>query len=255
MSKRKKEEDDLFIEFEDEEIEEIDLSIKKIEEVDGIRLPMGWGQSVDSIDEVIKHRQSFNLKHGLYANVPMVCKGTECPFHTICTVPLRKRPVFERCPIEIAAILDRNDKYVAELGIGPEDYLDQSQVKDLVDIEIKLMRTNGHLAISGNFIEQVVQAIDEKGNEITRPELHKATEYEERLLNRKRQILSELNATRKSKKHEGPVAETSSYASELMRKANMAKRQIIDVDYTEDDNVNDDSVKSDTATEKGDDQC
>lgn len=234
-----------FSELEDDEQQKNVL----VKSVDGIQLPDAWGQAATSMDQVSRHRQSFNLKHGMFANVPMICKGTECPMHELCDIPIRKRPVFKRCPIEIAAILDRYDKYCAEIGVGPEDYFDQSQVKDLVDIEVKLLRSNGVLAISGHFIEEVVAGIDDKGKEYLRPELHKATEYEEKLLNRKRQILADLNATRKAKGQDQQASEASSFASELMRKAMKAQqdinRTIIDIPFDDDESV-DESVNTDT---------
>jgi hypothetical protein len=220
----------------DEEYEgfEIDFDEEEttalITRVDGIELPMAWGQAATNIDQVQLHRQSFNLRHGMFANVPMVCKGADCPLHKVCTVPLNKRPVDQRCPIEIAAIIDRYEKYCGELGVGPEDYFDQSQVKDLVDCEVKLMRANGHLAISGNFIEQVVSAIDDKGNVHYRPELHKATEYEEKLLVRKSRILTELNTTRKAKKQDKKVDDPSSFAADLMRRAMKARQATVVID-------------------------
>lgn len=223
--------DEFEIDFEDDEEEETGL----VTQIDGVELPLAWGQAATNVDEVQKHRQSFNLKHGMFANVPMVCKGGDCPMHEICTVPLAKRPTGYRCPIEIAAIIEQFDKYCNELGIGPNDYFDQSQIKDLVDIEIKLLRANGHLAISASFIEQVVSAIDDNGKVHYRPELNKATEYEEKLLNRKRAILADLMATRKSKKSDGNVADPSSFASDLMRRAMKAREagQVIEADYVE----------------------
>lgn len=237
-----KEKDELIdedeFEWDDEESEEDESqALAVVTEVDGIQLPTAWGLAATNIDEVQKHRQSFNLKHGMFANVPMVCKAADCPMHKVCTVPLAKRPIGQRCPIEIAAIIDRYDKYCNELGIGPEEYFDQSQVKDLVDIEVKLLRTNGHLAISGNFIEQVVSGIDSDGNAHYRPELHKATDYEERLLNRKRAILADLNATRKSKKQDDHVDDPSSFAADLMRRAMKARQmgEVIEAEAVESD--------------------
>lgn len=210
-----------------------------VTQIDGVQLPAGWGQSVTNMDEVRKHRQSFNLKHGMFANVPMVCKGGDCPMSEVCTVAMQNRPFGQRCPIEIAAIIDRYDKYCEELGLGPNDYFDQSQVKDLVDIEVKLLRANGQLAISGNFIEQVVTGIDDNGNAHLRPELHKATEYEEKLLARKSKILADLNATRKANKSETSVDDPSSFAADLMRRVKKARQTtVIDV---ENDSVNNDS--------------
>lgn len=231
--KRKKIEDEEEFDFlEDEEEEEVERQLKLpvLTEVDGVELPAAWGQTATNIDEVRKHRQSFNLKHGMFANVPMICKGAACPLHELCTIPMSKRPIFKRCPIEIAAIIDRYDKFCEELGIGPTDYLYQSQVKDIVDIEVKLLRAQGHLAISGSFIQEVVATVDERGNTHTRPELHKATEYEQQLHDRKRKILADLNATRKSNKDaNGTMSDPSSFASDLMRRAMSARRNIVDM--------------------------
>ena len=229
--------EELEIDWDDEEDDEGEESKEVVlsETNDGVKLPEAWGQTATNMDEVSKHRQSFNLKHGMFANVPMICKGTECPLHELCTIPIRNRPVFKRCPIEIAAIIEQFDKYCTELDIGENEHFDRSMLKDLVDVEIKLLRANGHLAISGDFIEQVVTAIDDKGNPHTRPELHKATEYEETLLERKRKILNELKATRKSKNDDDVSNEVSSFASELMRRAQQSgyTPDIVDIDYSE----------------------
>lgn len=229
--------------LEDEEVwdDEEEMNVPAlVTKIDGVQLPAGWGQSATNMDEVRKHRQSFNLKHGMFANVPMVCKGADCPMSEVCTVAMQNRPIGQRCPIEIAAIIDRYDKYCEQLGLGPEDYFDLSQVKDLVDIEVKLLRANGQLAISGNFIEQVVTGIDDQGNAHLRPELHKATEYEEKLLSRKSKILADLNATRKANKSDTSVDDPSSFAASLMNRMKKAKQMtVIDV---EDENVVDDST-------------
>lgn len=245
MTNEDMDEEEMDYDFSDEDDEEASKLMPVVTEVDGIRLPDAWGHAATSMDEVSRHRQSFNLKHGMFANVPMICKGTECPMHELCDIPIRKRPVFKRCPIEIAAIIDRYDKYASELGLGPEDYFDQSQVKDLIDIEVKLLRTNGHLAISGHFIQEVVAAIDDKGNVHTRPELNKATEYEEKLLARKSKILADLNSTRRAKNQDTNTNEASSFASDLMRRAQDAQKNGIiempmtmDVYYEDDEDEN-----------------
>ncbi len=242
---------------ETQELEEIDFDIDfdndeepqkevMVHAVDGVELPSAWAQSLTNMQEVTRARQSFNLRHGMFANVPMICKGSQCPSNALCHIPIRKRPTLKRCPIEIGFLVDRYDKLCQELEVGPEDYFDQGQIKDLVDIELKLIRANGQLAIAGHFIEDVVAAVDDKGNEITRPELHKATEYEERLLSRKSKILADLRATRKSKKEGDKLGEASSFAADLMRRAMKAKqgRSIIDVTPSE-DSVSNDTLKGD----------
>lgn len=218
----KKQEVEEEFDFTDEDDE--DLSVPMVQEVDGIKLPDAWSQSLASMDQVSRHRQSLNMKHGMFANTPMICKGTSCPLSDLCDIPIRKRPVFNRCPIEIATIVELYDRYCEQLGIPSNDYLNQSQVKDLVDTEIKLMRAAGVLAIDATFIEEVVFATDNKGNPYSRNELHKATEYEEKLLKQKAKILSDLNATLRQKKDDEKLNESSSFASDLMRRAMAAQR-------------------------------
>lgn len=213
-------------EFDFSDVDDEDLTPATVKEVDGIQLPDAWGQSMTAMDQVSRHRQSLNLKHGMFANTPMICKGTGCPLSDLCDIQIRHRPVFKRCPIEIATVVELYDRYCEELGIGPKDYLNQSQVKDLVDTEVKLMRAAGQLAISADFVEEVVFATDNKGNPYSRNELHKATEYEEKLLKQKQKILSDLNATLKQKKSDEKTNEASSFASSLMQRAMAAQRNV-----------------------------
>lgn len=240
--KRRKFDDDeeiIFGEEEDELYEQANLPAD-ITDVDGIELPLAWGQTATNIAEVQRHRKAMNLKHGMMANVPMVCKGAECPMNSVCTIPIRQRPIFNRCPIEIASIIELYDRYCEQHSVGDEDWFDQSQIKDLVDTEIKLMRANGHLATSADFIVQVVSAVDDKGKAHYKPELHKATDYEDQLIARKYKILSELKATRKAKKDDNNVGDPSSFAAELMRKAMKVQKNIIidaEVEETTDDKV------------------
>jgi hypothetical protein len=225
-------------EEEGESKEIVEAAPQTVAVIDSIELPLAWGQPTTSIDAVRRQRQSINTKHGLFANVPIVCKGGDCPFFQICTIDINDQPIGHRCPIEIAAIIELYDRYCRELDIGEEDYFDKSQIKDLVDCEIKLLRCNGHLAISADFIEEIVTAVDNKGKAHTKPELHKATEYEQQLLQRKRQLLADLNATRAKRNQGNNVADPSSFASELMRRAMKMGRgaKVIDADIIEDDN-------------------
>lgn len=222
MKKEELQEEEMEFDFTDED--ESNLPVSIVTEVDGIKLPDAWGQSSTAMDQVSRHRQSFNLKHGMFANTPMICKGTSCPLSDICDIPIRKRPVLQRCPIEIATIVELYDRYCEEKDVGDKDYFAQSQIKDLVNIEVKLMRAAGQLAISADFTEDIVFTLDNKGNPYSAPQLHKATEYEEKLLKQKFKLLSDLDATLRQRSDENKINEASSFASNLMHKAMAAQR-------------------------------
>lgn len=228
--------DDVIID-DDEEASYLPVAV----EIDDVQLPAAWVTSSRQADAVRSSRKMFNLKHGYLANVPMVCRDKNCPLNGVCTIPQGYRPKGERCPIEIAAVIDGFDKFCKELNVQDDDYFDQSQVKDLVDIEVKLMRTRGVLASAEHFIELVVIGTDSSGNKLETPQLHKATEYEDKLLARKAKILSDLNSTRKQREKNQKSNDPSSFATELIQKAMRAKMRIqvidVDSDEQEDDDV------------------
>lgn len=201
-------------------------------------LPSMWKQNTQGLENVKKARQTIGLKHGMFASVPIICKGRSCPYFQTCWIPEADLQVGERCPIEIGAILERFDKYCAQLNIVPEDEIvDAGLVKDVVDIEIMMVRADGLLAKDGNLIEEVVAGISPKGQEYYKPEIHPAVELKEKLRKEKTRILNQLNATRKDNKDSGGMAnDPSSVAARIIAKVRDLDKQgvIIDASPQED---------------------
>ena len=82
------------------------------EVVEGAVLPQSpqeriWGVSPQSIAVAQNMSQLYKIKHGMFACVPIICKGAGCPFFTSCRVDENYRVVGERCPQEIGAIMAR----------------------------------------------------------------------------------------------------------------------------------------------------
>lgn len=218
--------DEEMIDFTDLEDDSTSNELAVVDKGD-IDIPDAWVMTQDSMDLVQKQRRILNTKHGMYASTPMICKGIHCPQGDICPIAASARPLAQRCPVEIAMIVELHERYTKELGIRDKDFLDQSLVKQLVDIDIKLQRANGQLSIAADFVEKVIFATDSKGNPFYKPELHKATEYEEKLLKQRAKIINDLNATRRQNASDRAGAtEASSFASELMRRAIDAQRQM-----------------------------
>lgn len=185
------------------------------------QLPAAWkfnSQSV-GLENVRKSTAMMKLKHGLYSGIPIVCKGSSCPYRQTCWIDNADLEVGGRCPIEIGAILDRFESYINELGIEPDSAVDLSLLKDIIDIEIMMLRADNSLAISGDFIEQVVAGADNKGRPLIKPELHKAFEAKSKLRSERIKLLNQLNSTRKDKKEESKVkTDPSSVAAQLLMK-------------------------------------
>jgi hypothetical protein len=200
-------------------------------------LPSIWKQSPKSEKNVQIARQTVGMKHGMFASIPIICKGKACPYFQTCWIPEADLQVGERCPIEIGAILDRFDRYCEQLGINPEkEIVDAGLAKEVVDIEIMMVRADGLLAKDGNLIEEVVAGVTPKGQEYYKPELHPAVELKEKLRKEKTRILNQLNATRKDKKGEGDISnDPSSVAARIIAKVRDLDKQgkIIDVSSEE----------------------
>lgn len=165
--------------------------------------PTGWTKNPEAVKAIEVARRLRATKHGLYASVPILCKAEQCPYADACELQqIGMAPYGEKCPIEIAAIEELFYRYCEELGIDPEDKsntVDLVMVKELVDIDIALLRCDKKMAISADFIIDQVVGVDEDQMPVTRKELHPLTEYKEKLRNSKYKTLQLLNSTRKDK--------------------------------------------------------
>ena len=128
-------------------------------------LPDVWGalstrQVTAAHRENIRRAQSMRRQsHGLYTGVPMVCRGVECPFRETCWIDSADLTVGERCPIEIATIMEQYTNYIKELGIDESNKVDQGLVKQLIDVDIGILRADNKMAISADVVRVVIDTI------------------------------------------------------------------------------------------------
>lgn len=204
-------------------------------------LPPEWNISEKGKEGIRLAVSVSNTKHGLYATVPIVCKGDKCPYKNTCSLfAIEMAPAGERCPIEIAQVMKIYNDYVKELEIDETSRVDLSMIKELIDIEITAMRTDKIIAEEATFIEMVPFAVTERGQVLSKPEINKAQLLRDGLIKRRHEILKSLNATRKDKaSQESGFLDPSTYAAELLkRKAAImaAKDKTVDVEFTVVDN-------------------
>lgn len=205
-------------------------------------VPDAWQMSEKGRRAVEQAAERRALKHGFYAHIPIICRGERCPYRDTCfLIENDMAPEGERCPLEIAEVQDLFAAYVSQLNIDPENVVDLSLVKELVDLEVSIVRCDNKLASDGDFIQEVPVGVTPKGMVITKPELHLAVEYKDRLLERRHRILQLLNATRKDKVANKFTVEIdpSSRAAEIMARARevMADAEYLDVEFDERDEV------------------
>ena len=197
-------------------------------------MPPSWMMTEKGKEALRLASGMAKVKHGLYASVPIVCKGQECPYIETCGLDLYgMTPEGERCPLEIAEAIKTFEEYCAELEIDQYSRVDLGLLKELIDIEITLIRADKVIASDPALIQEIAVAINPRGDQITRPELHKAYELKDRLNRRKHEVLRLLNSTRKDKA--GDIARSidpSTYAAELIRRYQESQNAIEAEDYT-----------------------
>lgn len=206
-----------------------------------------WGINANLVQEITNMNRVYSSKHGMFASVPIICKDTDCAYKDVCMVSPGERVVGRRCPMEIAAILSRFEQWCAHFDIDtsqnviePKDLVDVTLIKDLVNIEVQILRAENKIALNGDFMADTLLDIDKKCQpyfgKIVAPE----TEFLITLQNRKDKILNQLNATRKDKASDKRKESASDEAIKLFQQvkdlvaAKQMTSSISDIDF--DDN-------------------
>jgi len=188
------------------------------------RAKIQWMLNPSQEATVSDAKDVMSSKHGMTAHIPIVCRGSNCSYREVCIIEPAYIKEGERCPTEVAVILDRFDKYCRELEIFEQHEVDMSLVREMIDIEISILRADGIIAIDGNMLEEAAVGVDKQGNEITRREAHPMLDMKNSLRRERHRILNLLNSTRKDRTN-GKLGDPSSKAVELLARALELEKQ------------------------------
>lgn len=210
----------------------------QISALTSVEMPRSWKVSEKGMEAIQLAVGMAHTKHGLYAAIPMLCKGEKCPYSKVCPlVDIDAAPEKERCPLEIAMILKKYEEYKDEFGIDERNIVDMELTKDLIDCDIQIFRSENKMAVDGDFLEEFVITVTENGDEVKDNRISKAAEYKEKIQNKKHKILSMMNSTRKDKAGDKLTVQLdpSTYASQLMKQAASMnpREEIIDAEFVE----------------------
>lgn len=210
-----------------------------------------WG--LDKQDVNVSYSR-VNLKHGMYANAPIVCKSHACAYLEDCIIPPSNRVYGRRCPMEAGAIIARQEYWEKHFKIElkddgtykEEDAADVSLIQDLVKLEVKLMRIERKIAISGDFMSETIADVDKKCVEHKEKIVSPESEYEIKLFKEKENVLRLLNATRKDKVGQMKPTQANSESITIfnkVKKKKLEKQVDIDkVDFSTMPEVSDDEI-------------
>jgi hypothetical protein len=165
-------------------------------------------------------------KHSMFTAIPMSCQAKSCPFADTC--PLMKvnlAPKGKPCPLEMAIVTQFTQEYMQELDVHPDNLVEVSMVRDLVDQEVQYMRKTKILA-KESFIQENVIGVDNDGQPIMKKELHLAVDLEDRLHKRRKDLRNQLLATREAKAKVGQTQLDSAQAiSDIITKMRQIEKQ------------------------------
>lgn len=177
--------------------------------------PDNW--SVEQRNAVKGEMSSGKVRTGMYAEIPMQCKGPSCPYARVCPLLARNEaPIGYKCPIEMGIVIEFANNYMREFGVDQNNLVEAGMVRDLVDFEVQYMRSKKILA-QEHFIMDNPVGIDSDGNVVVQAQLHPAVEMDEKILKRKERLLNAFLATREARNKAGQgVLDASTQLANLM---------------------------------------
>jgi hypothetical protein len=129
----------------------------------------------------------------------MRCTAEKCPFADTC--PFEQRGIAPKgspCPIEMALVSQFMESIMTELSVNPDNLIEVSMVRDLVDQEVQQLRATKILA-KESFIQENIIGIDDQGRPLIKKEMHLAVDLSDKLLKRKKEIRNQMMATREQR--------------------------------------------------------
>lgn len=160
-----------------------------------------WNYSPKALEAKKAAMSMLSTKTGLYAKVPINCKGHSCPYATTCVLlEAGLDTPGEKCPLETALIEVRYAGYQDDYGLDASSYTDNTIISEIINLDVMMERAKSLLAAAQTPIEEVMIGVNEAGDALTRPEISKAWEIYERASNKREKLLDTMLGTRKSRK-------------------------------------------------------
>jgi hypothetical protein len=202
------------------ELEKVDKN-KFMKEFESLRpdlfFPDTW--SDEDKQKAVDLVRPQKTRTSMFSSIPMNCEGSKCIFASTC--PLLKEnlaPKGSPCPIEMSIVAQFTAEYMEQLDVVPENLVEVSMVRDLVDQEVQYIRKTKLLA-KEHFIQENIVGVDSDGQPILKKELHLAVELEDRLHKRRKDLRNQLLATREAKAKIGQTQlDTAQAISDIVSK-------------------------------------
>lgn len=198
-----------------------------------------WGINPAVLKQITNVSKVYTSKHGMFASVPILCKGDDCAYKDVCMINKEERIYGSRCPMEIGAILARYEQWCNYFEIkavndvvASEDLVDATLIRDLVNVEVQMLRAENKVALTGDFMADTLLDIDKKCKPYFGKDISPEANFLLQLQDKKVKILNQLNATRKDKAKERNMSNNpSETAIKIFQemKNMMKEKDIVDI--------------------------
>lgn len=188
-------------------------------------MPESWtDEQKEKAVELVRPQKT---RTSMFSSIPMNCESVKCIFADTC--PLLKEnlaPKGNPCPIEMSMVSQFTQEYLEQLDVNPNNLVEVSMIRDLVDQEVQYLRKTKLLA-KEHFIQENIIGIDSNtGQPIMKKELHLAVELEDKLHKRRKDLRNQLLATREAKAKIGQTQlDTAQAISDILYKVQDIEKQ------------------------------
>lgn len=162
-----------------------------------------WNHDKPGLIAVKASMQMLSLKTGIYARVPIYCKGDKCPYSNNCPIFINGlAPEGEACPVEVAQIERKFAMYAKDFELdGPDaSPTDLALVEEVITMEIYMERCKSLMSTEISPIQMVAVGVTEDGAPVEQPQVSKAVEAYNMFSKKRNADFDLLMATRKNKK-------------------------------------------------------
>lgn len=179
--------------------------------------PENWSE--EDKEKAVDLIRPQKTRTSMFSSIPMNCEASKCVFASTCPLLVENlAPKGSPCPIEMSIVAQFTAEYMDQLDVVPDNLVEVSMVRDLVDQEVQYIRKTKLLA-KEHFIQENIVGIDNNGQPILKKELHLAVELEDKLHKRRKDLRNQLLATREAKAKIGQTQlDTAQAISDIVSK-------------------------------------
>ncbi len=178
-----------------------EYEVRRIQLENAMNSANPWNRSPLGIEAEKAAMAMLSTKHGMYAKVPITCKGESCPYAFQCELLKYKlAPAGERCPLETARMSEEFAGYAKEFDIDSASQTDRTLISEIISMDILLDRCQTLMAKEGTPVVDILAGISDSGEEIMQPAVSKAWEAFQAISKRRNDNLQLMMATRRDRK-------------------------------------------------------